>query len=481
MIPEQTEGRKRIVIVGGGFGGAYLAQRLEADAERLGYDVLLLDRRNYFVFYPLLVEAGTGSLEPRHAVVAIRDFLRRTDFLMAELTAVDAKEQVLIAQVPGTEIRHRIPYDHLVLALGSVTRMPPVPGLKEYGFEIKTIGDSVALRDRGLQMLEIASGLDDPAKQRELLHFVVVGANYTGVEIAGEFQAFLNTAARRRYKSLGRDAIRVTLVELADRILPVLDEDLANYAAGDLKRRGIDIRTGTSVSEIHEDHAILRDGTRLPTRTVVWAAGIAPPPLLKQLPFPVNQRGYLECERTMNAKGFANVWGIGDCAFIPDAQGNPHPPTAQHAIREADRLAENLRLVLQGRSPEPCDVKGVGSLAAMGCYSAVAKVFGIKLTGFPAWFLWRSVYLMKMPTLSRKFRVALDWTADLFIHSDTVQLGVHRIDRVTDAARRDVAMPTTSQENSASATLPEHGSLPDTGKPVGAAPDPARPSAPVRA
>ena len=433
--------KKKIVIVGGGFGGAYLAQELESHAAKMDFEVLLIDRRNYFVFYPLLVEAGTGSLEPRHAVVAIRDFLERTEFLMAELVGVDAEKRQLLARVPGTDIEHRITYDHLVLALGSVTRMPPVPGLKDFGFEIKSISDSVALRDRGLQMLEIASGVNDPAKRRELLHFVVVGANYTGVEMAGEFQAFLTTAARRRYKNLDRNEIKITLVEQAPRILTVLDEDLAKYASDDLKRRGIDILTSNSVTALEVDHAILKDGTRLSTRPVIWAAGIAPPPLLKKLPFPVNERGYLDCERTMHVKGVANVWGIGDCAFLPDAAGAPHPPTAQHAIREAKQLARNIVNSLQGKPLENCDVKGVGALAAMGCYSAVAKVFGFKLTGFPAWFLWRTVYLMKMPTLSRKLRVALDWTADLFIHSDTVQLGVHRIDRGAPAVAKVASGP----------------------------------------
>lgn len=417
--------KKRIVILGGGFGGAYCAQRLEDMAERMNAEIVLMDRRNYFIFYPLLVEAGTGALEPRHAVVSIRSFLKRTNFICAEALEIDTAAQEVVYRIAAEEGNRRLSYDHLVLSLGSVTRMFNIPGLKEYAFQLKSIGDTVGLRDRAIQMMETAEQMEDEGLRREYLHFVFVGASYTGVEAAGEFHAFMTEAARRFERVTSRD-IQVTLVEFADRILPTLDEKLANYALNELQNRRVSVRLKTTIKELTPDTATLTDGTVLRTRTVVWTAGIAPPPFIEQLPFE-KQRGYVVTDRALRVAGQKNVWAIGDCAVNPDDKGNPYPATAQHASRQGKHLAKNLARVFAGEEPLPCNIKTQGSLAAFGCYHAVADVFGFRISGFPAWFLWRSVYLMKMPGLARKMRVMLDWTAELFFRRDIVQLGIHRL------------------------------------------------------
>lgn len=428
--------RSRIVILGGGFAGAYCAQALERTLRGLNAEVVLIDRHNYFVFSPLLIEAGTGSLEPRHAVVPMRAFLRTADFRMAEVCGISPDEKVVMYQLPESESVERIGYDQLVIALGSVTRLPDVPGLREHGWEMKSLADAVALRDRAISMLELAEVTNDPQKRREMLHFVVVGGNFTGVELAGEFDVFLRHAARQ-YRHLGQESCAITLIELSDKILGALGEDLSAFAARHLRRRGIDIRTNTTVIEVEADRARLSDGHSLAARTVIWCAGLEPNPLIGELQVPRDERGYILTERDLRVQGMDNVWAIGDAAVNLDGHGQAYPATAQHAVRQGAHLARNLAAALEGRPIKPCNIRSKGALAALGCRTGVAKVFGISLSGFPAWWLWRTVYLLKMPGLSRKVRVALDWTIDLIFSRDYVQLGVHR------ASARRASEPTT--------------------------------------
>jgi NADH:ubiquinone reductase (H+-translocating) len=426
----------RIVILGGGFAGAYCAQRLEKRLPRSDADVTLIDRHNYFVFHPLLIEAGTGSLEPRHAVVPIRDFLRRTRFLMAEIESIDLVGRIVRIGVHGETEPLQVPFDHLVIAMGSITRIPPVPGLREHGLEMKDLADAVGLRDRIIQLLEQADACGDEARQRALLHLVVVGGNFTGVEVAGEFDMFLRRAIKR-YPNLHNSVARITLIEQAERILGALKPELSEFATIHLTRRGVDVRLGITVTRVAHDHVVLSTGERLDTQTVIWAAGIAPNPLSSQFGLPLDDRGWIRCERDLRVQGFANIWSIGDLAVNKGPDGTPYPATAQAAIREGTACAENIVRVLKGQPTIPCDIENQGSIAALGCRTGVAEIFGIRLAGFPAWFLWRTVYLLKMPTLARKVRVALDWTLDLFFPHEVVQLGVHRTDGPESPGRPD--------------------------------------------
>jgi NADH dehydrogenase len=310
-----------------------------------------------------------------------------------------------------------------VLAPGSVTRLPDVPGLRERGFEMKSLGDAVRLRDHTIRQLERADANADESVRRRLLHLVVVGGNFTGVEVAGEFQVFMRRASRR-YKAVGRDEIGVTVVELGSRILPALDEGLARYASERMARRGMRVVLGTSVASIGDGFVSLTNGETLAADTLIWCAGIAPSPLLDSLELPKDSRGYLLCERDLRVSGRSEVWAVGDSAVNLGPDGAPYPATAQHAVRQGAHLADNLARALRGRPTRPCDIRSRGELAALGCRTGVARVFGFKLAGFPAWFLWRTVYLLKMPGLARKLRVALDWTIDMVFAKDAVQLGL---------------------------------------------------------
>ena len=418
--------RHRIIVLGGGFAGAYFAQAAERTLRGLDAEVVLFSRHNYFVFSPLLIEAGTGSLEPRHAVISIRSFLKHTRFLMADVRDVDTDARQVSYQPVGNEPIEHMGYDHLVLALGAVTRLPSdVPGLREYGHEMKNLGDAVALRDRVIHMLEAANICVNEQRRREMLHVVVVGGNFTGVEVAGEFGAFMAKASQS-YDNVSVSDCKVTLVEIGDRILDELDRDLADYAMNAMKNRGIDVRLNDSIVKIEAERAVLNSGDVLPTRTIIWCAGIAPSRLQSQLKLPTDAHGYLRCGPDLLIEGFDNVWGIGDCAANIDERGKPHPPTAQHAIKEGEHLAHQLARLFRKEPLQPCIISSKGSLAAFGCRTGVAKVFGIKLSGFTAWFLWRTVYLLKMPGFSRRIRVALDWMIDFFFARDYVELGIHR-------------------------------------------------------
>ena len=421
-------GPKRIVILGAGFSGAYCAAALQRKLRRLNAEVLLIDRNNFFVFTPLLIEAGTGGLEPRHAVVPIRAFLKTVQFRMAEVLDADFDRRSVTYRLVGGDQVQQVDYDELAICLGSVTRLPNVPGLREYGRQIKSLTDAIALRDRAITMLELANATEDEAKRRALLHFVVVGGNFTGVEVAGEFDMFLRLGARQ-YPNVDQREIAVTLVELGDRILAALDDDLAEYAMTHMRKRGIDIRLKTTATAIGRDSVTLNSGEMLNAHTVIWCAGIEPNPLIASWPLPVDDRGYILCERDLRVKGIEHVWAIGDGAVNVDRNGAAYPATAQHAVQQAVHLASNIAAVLRGGATRPCEIRSKGALAALGCRTGVAKVFGLKLAGFWAWWLWRTVYLLKMPGWARKVRIALDWTIDLVFSRDYVQLGIHRTPR----------------------------------------------------
>jgi NADH dehydrogenase len=344
---------------------------------------------------------------------------------MAEVSELDLDKQSVSYRVAGEPGICHCPYDHVVLSMGTVTLKPPVAGLKEHGYEMKSLVDAIALRDRVVQLLEQANAVDDPEKRRELLTLTVVGGSFTGIEVAGEFDQYLKKAVKH-YPRLRESDVKVVILNRGDRLLKTLEPELGDWTLAHLRRRGIDIRLNTSAKAIHADGVELDDGTNLPARTVVWCAGIAPNPSVKFFDVPVDPRGYILCERDLRVKGFDNAWGLGDAAVNPDAKGDAYPATAQAAVQQAKICAANIVRLLEGNPTEPADFSDKGQLAAFGYGDAVAQTFGMKITGWPAWFMWRGVYLMKMPGLGRKFRVALDWTLDVFTRRDFIEMGVHR-------------------------------------------------------
>lgn len=422
-MPGATGARPRVIVVGGGFGGAFAVQRLARRLRRDEAEVLLIDRNNYFVFHPFLVEAGTGSLPPQHAVVGLRAFTHSRGLLMGEFTGADYAQRTIRWRPVGLDHERDLPYDELVLAVGSVTNLPDIPGLREQALQVKGVGDAIALRDRAIRLLEQADQCNDPARQRSLLHFVIVGSSFTGTELAGEFEVFLRRAARR-YANITPADISVTLVDIADRILPNLHADLAAFAAGKLRRRGVHLRLGTSVARVEARRVTLGDGTVLDAETVVWCAGIAPNPALAGLGLPVDSRGWVLCDPDLRVRGVEHVWAIGDCAVNPGPDGKPYPATAQAAVQQGRAVADNLARVLRGKAPVPCVARDRGSLVPLGCRTGVARIGPLRLSGFPAWFLWRTVYLLKMPGWGRRLRVALEWSIGLLFGRDDVQFGL---------------------------------------------------------
>lgn len=423
---DAVENRPRVVVCGAGFAGAYCAREL---ARLLGpqADILVIDAHNYFVFHPLLVEAGVGHLEPRHVIVPLRSFLsRQVRLRVAELVSVDPENHRVVYRVPGETAARSVVYTHLVLGLGSVTSFPPIPGLKENAFQVKSLADAIELRDHVVGQLERANLAKSLEERRRMLRIVVVGASYTGCEVAGEFQHYLHNAICS-YRNLKREDCEVFLIELGERILPALSEDLAGYAAKRLERRGVRIQTRRTITAVREGGRLeLDDGSVLEAETLVWCAGIAQNPMAATLPFTKNQRGFLECDVTGRLMGQDSVWGIGDGATNPKPSGGIYPPTAQAATRLGVHVARNIARSLKGKAPRQIRFADLGSLCVLGSYDGVAKVMGIPVVGFLAWWLWRSVYLMKMPGFGRKLRVSADWTVSLFSRPDVVQVGLRR-------------------------------------------------------
>jgi NADH:quinone reductase (non-electrogenic) len=432
---QQMMHAKRIVILGGGFGGAYCARALEKFRD-IQSEVFLIDQHNYFIFYPFLIEAGTGRIEPRHAVVPLRPYLKRTHVLTGKVQSIDTAAKKIFYRTVINPDPLEIEYDHLVIALGSRTRMIDLPGLREHAFQLKTLADAIALRDRAIQMLELADVSRSAAERTAMLQVVIVGGNFTGVELAGHLQELFNQASRY-YDNVHSTECRVILVELMERILPALDEELADYAAVHLSRMGVDIRLRTTVQNITPSFVDLSTGERLATSTVIWCAGVAPNPLIAKLPLPVDTNGYIRCDRDMRVSGFQNIWAIGDCAVILDAQGRPYPATAQHAVQEARCVAVNLSRELTNRQALSCDIRTRGSMAAIGQYRGVARIGRVRLSGFAAWLVNRLYYLWQMPGWARKLRIGFDWILDLISSPDYVQVGVHKsepVDKDREAA-----------------------------------------------
>lgn len=413
--------RKRILILGGGFGGVYTTLRLErlwrsSDA----VEVTLVSRDNYFLMTPLLFEAGSGVLEPRHAVNPIRPLLRTAQFVEAEVQAIDLDRHEVSIRPAGNGEVYALPYDHLVLALGGVNNTAVVAGAdKAMGF--KTLGDAIYLRNHVIKLFEWADIEKDPKRKQSQLTFVIVGGGLVGLELIGEMTTFIRNVAEY-YKHVDPREVRFEMIEAAPHIAPEFDEKLADYSAKVLEKRGVRVRTNTKVKAIHDGRVELFDGEIIEAQTIVAATGVLPSPLVRTLPLPKDHKGRVQTEPTMQVKDRSDVWALGDCAVIPDPSGKPYPPLAQHALREARQLAENITNVLRGVQPKPFIYKSKGTLAALGHFKGAGIVYGVPIHGFIAWWVWRTYYVMQMPRWSRRLRIVIDWTVALFFKNDVVQL-----------------------------------------------------------
>lgn len=428
----EKQNRPRVVILGGGYGGVYAALKLEKAARKGQIDLSLVSRDNFFLQQPLMAEAVSGSIQPPHIVNPIRRVARFTNFYKAEIEAIDIENRQVTLQYPGHPHYHNLSYDQLVIALGSSTDLSRLPGMAEHAFPFKTLGDAFFLRNHLISVIEMAEIEPDPAEKRELLTFVVVGGGYTGVEVLAEINDFVREAAQS-YLHVDSAEARVVLLHSGDRILPELDEGLAQFGHRILERKGIEVWLNSRIIGATAQSAILSDGTIIPTRTLVAAIGSAPNRVLDSLPCP-RERGRLAVDATLAVPDCPGVWAVGDCAAIPDiVHGGINPPTAQYALREARHVARNIMAVLNGGEPRPFSHKNLGVFVPLGRFSAAAQLMGLKLSGFPAWWLYRTYYLSNIPGIERKVKVVLDWTLELFFRRDIVQLDVIRTEGISRA------------------------------------------------
>jgi NADH:ubiquinone reductase (H+-translocating) len=412
-----------IVIVGGGFAGIAVARRLEQRLRPEEAEIVLLSRENYTLFTPMLPEVTSGELEVRHVVTPIRAQLRRTRFVLADVDEIDVRQRSLRYHHVLTQRNVVQPYDHLVLALGSSTSDFGLPGVAEHTWALKTLDDADALRNHLVWLLELADTIDDETRRDRLLRLVVVGGGFTGVETAGEIVELFRSVLRF-YKRLGRERVHVILVEAGPVLLAGLPSKMGEYSRRVLERRGVEVLTGDGVAAADQRGLTLHGGRRIETETIIWSAGVTPSPTIgKESVLPKTKRGAIETAADMSVPNFPGVWALGDCASIPDESGGRYPMTAQHAIREGPRLADNIVAVLRGAPTEPFRYHTLGMMAALGGRKAVAQLPGDHvITGFVAWFFWRTYYLLRLPGLDRKMRVAFDWTLELLFPRDTAEL-----------------------------------------------------------
>jgi NADH dehydrogenase len=413
-----------VVIVGGGFGGLHAARRLERRLPRHSARITLVTDQNFLLYTPLLPGAASGSLEPRHVVVPLREELDWTDIRIARVTGVDpAAKLVRMVLLDGSAVE--MAYDQLVVALGSVSRVLPVPGLAEHGRGFKTLPDAVALRNRAVLQLETAEEIDDPERRRQYLTFVYVGAGYAGLEGIAELQDYVADVIDR-YPRCRLDGTRWILVEAQERVMPEIPASLADFATRELRGRGIEIHTSTLLEEVGEDWARLSTGETVPTRTVCWTAGVKPPAVVRELGLPLTEHGRIEVDSTLRVAGQQCVWAIGDAAAVPDPAYNgrqPSPPTAQHAVRQGRVVADNVAATLAGGAPRRFRYRTLGVFVDMGQHKAVATMLGIRLRGFPAWFAARTYHLAMMPGAARRLRLMVDWTVGLMFGRASAELG----------------------------------------------------------
>jgi len=413
--------KTRILVLGGGFGGLYAA--LYLDKTFVGdpnVEVILVSRENYTLFTPMLHEVAAGELEMSDIVNPIRKMLRHADFVQAEVHSIDLLARRVTVSHGLLADRQELSFDHLVLALGSETNFFDIPGLAERAITMKSGADPFFLRNRVITLLEYASLEESESVRRAMLTFVVAGGGFAGVETVGALNDFAREAVKS-YPKLNPDWIRVLLVHPGTVILPELGEGLGLYAQKKLRQRRVEIRVGARVLGYSGMGVELSGGEAIKTATLIWTAGVTPASVLKDLPCK-KEKDRLMVDANLEVPEFPGVWAVGDCAWILNRKtGQPHPPTAQHALRQATRVAKNIVAAIRGGPKKPFAFSTLGQLATIGRRTGVAKILGLKFSGFIAWFLWRGVYLMKIPRFEKKLRVALGWTLNLFFPPDLVQ------------------------------------------------------------
>ena len=415
--------RPHILIVGGGYVGMYTALRLQKKLRRNEARITIVDPQNYMTYQPFLPETAAGSLEPRHVVVPLRKVLKQCRVLTGLVTGIDHASRtatVLPVEGPAYPVR----YDVIVVAPGSVVRTLPIPGLVEQGIGFKTVGEAIYLRNHVLSRLDYAASVTDAEHRRRALTFVFIGGGYAGIEAFAELEDMARYATRY-YDNVDPDDMRWVLIEATGRILPEVSVPMAEYTVKQLLKRNMDIRLSTRVDSLTGGHVVLTDGDEFDAETIVWTAGVKANPMLTRTDLPLDEKGRLRCTADLRVEGVEDAWGAGDCAAVPDLTepGSFTGPSAQHAVRQTKTLAANIVAALRRRQLTDYRHKYVGSVASLGLYRGVAEVYGIKLRGWPAWFMHRTYHVSRMPTVNRKVRVLADWTLAIFFPREVVSLG----------------------------------------------------------
>jgi NADH dehydrogenase len=420
---------KRILVVGAGHVGLYAALRLTKKIKPREAEVIVVDPQPHMTYQPFLPEAAAGNISPRHAVVPLRRELRDAHVLSGEVTSIDHARKVASVQ-PIIGPPREIAYDHIIVAPGSVSRTLPIPGLREQAIGFKTIGEAIYLRNHVLERLDVAATTSDPETRKCALTFVFVGGGYAGIEALAEMEDMAHDALRY-YPELEPSDMHWVLVEATKRILPEVDPDMGAYTVQVLLRRNMDIRLDTRLESCVDGLVKLSDGDSFRADTIVWTAGVKASPMLINTDLPRDEKGRLRCNAKLqvvreDGSVVQGAWSAGDCAAVPDLTATPGTmtsPSAQHSVRQAPLMADNIVATLRGRPLKDYKHKHVGSVASLGLHKGVAQVYGIKLRGFPAWFMHRTYHMSRMPTLNKKVRVVLDWTIALFFRRDVVSLG----------------------------------------------------------
>jgi NADH dehydrogenase len=430
----------KILILGGGFGGLYAALRLDRTlARNPSCEVTLVDRTNFTLFTPMLHEVASSDLDPTDIVNPIRKMLGHVTFYEASVSAIDLPAKTVTITFGLRRHQRTLSYDHLVLSLGSETRFFDEQ-TRQYAVEMKTLGDAMFLRNRMIALLEAATVEENQDDRRRFLSFAVAGGGFAGVETIGAINDFLRDAIKS-YPQLDPKMLRVTLVHPGKVVLPEFSESLGLYTTEKLREAEIDVRLSTRVKSYDGTTLQLDPGEPIIAGTLVWTAGVAPPPLVQGLPVKL-EKGRVVVNGCMECVDSPGVWAVGDSAWIPNPfdRGKPYPPTAQHAMRQGKVLAKNIEAVVLGggRKQKPFRYHMLGQLAAIGRHRGAVNILGVNFSGFFAWFLWRSAYLSKLPRLEKKLRVAFGWTVDLLFSRDLVQtITLDDLKRITEFGLRN--------------------------------------------
>jgi NADH dehydrogenase len=449
--------KRRVLILGGGFAGAYTALHLERQLRDMpDVEIRLVAKENFILFTPMLHEIAGADLSVTDIVQPLRKMLRHTRVGIGDVESIDFKKKVVRVLRPSTGKELELGYDHLVLALGAITNFYGTPGLAQHALTMKSLGDAIVARNHVLEALNVADNQSDDADRKKTLTVVVAGAGFAGTETAGALNdLFLGTI--KYYPRLHKGLPRIVLVHSGECILPELSPSLGRYAEQKLAKRGVEVKLKRRVTGYDGHEVSLDDGTKIETRALIWTAGITPAPLISTLPC-ATQRGRILANERLQVPNWPGVWALGDCALVPDAAkpGNFYPPTAQHAIREAKVLAQNIAASLRGSQLRPFKFTMIGALAAIGRRSGVAEVYGLKFSGYIAWILWRTIYLAKLPGFQNKVRVAIDWTLDQIFSKNIVQLPTVQaptVSRPDSAGAAGLSIPSPHAMTRASASV----------------------------